>query len=101
MSTVQWPADRVERRPLASLVPYARNARTHSDEQIRQIARSMQEWGWTNPVLIDEDGGIIAGHGRVMAARSLGYTEAPVMVADGLDARSSGAPTCWPTTSWR
>ena len=43
----------------------------------------MREWGWTNPVLIDDDGGIIAGHGRVMAARTLGYTEAPVMVADG------------------
>ena len=51
--------------------------------QIEQIAASMREWGWTNPVLIGADGGIIAGHGRVMAARSLGYTEAPVMVADG------------------
>lgn len=78
-----WPADSVERRPLASLIPYARNARTHSDEQVAQIAASMREWGWTNPVLVDEDGGIIAGHGRVLAARSLGYSEVPVMVARG------------------
>ena len=83
METIPWPADKVERRPIDSLVPYANNARTHSDRQIEQIAASMREWGWTNPVLIGADGGIIAGHGRVMAARSLGYTEAPVMVADG------------------
>ena len=78
-----WPADKVERRPLDSLIPYARNARTHSDEQVAQIAASMREWGWTNPVLIDEDGGIIAGHGRVLAARKLGFDEVPVMVARG------------------
>ncbi|WP_210526927.1 site-specific DNA-methyltransferase [Rubellimicrobium arenae] len=78
-----WPADRVERRPIGSLVPYARNARTHSDEQVAQIAASMREWGWTNPVLIDPDGGIIAGHGRVLAARVLGFTDVPVMVAEG------------------
>ena len=83
METIPWPADKVERRPIDSLVPYANNARTHSDRQIEQIAASMREWGWTNPVLIGADGGIIAGHGRVMAARTLGYTEAPVMVADG------------------
>lgn len=82
-SGLAWPADSVERRPIASLVPYARNARTHSDEQVAQIAASMREWGWTNPVLVDEDGGIIAGHGRVLAARSLGYSEVPVMVARG------------------
>lgn len=79
----KWPADRVERRPIAELVPYARNARTHSAEQVEQIAASMREWGWTNPVLVDERGGIIAGHGRIMAAQKLGYTEAPVMVAEG------------------
>lgn len=78
-----WPADRVERRPIEALIPYARNARTHSDEQVAQIAASMREWGWTNPVLVDEAGTIIAGHGRVMAARKLGFTEAPVMVAEG------------------
>ena len=64
-------------------MPYARNARTHSDEQISQIAASIKEWGWTVPVLIDEDGGLIAGHGRVLAARKLGLAEIPVMVATG------------------
>lgn len=78
-----WPADKVERRSIDELIPYARNSRTHSEEQISQIAASMKEWGWTNPVLIDEDGGIIAGHGRVMAAQKLGYHEAPCMVAEG------------------
>lgn len=78
-----WPADKVERRPIETLIPYANNARTHSDEQVAQIAASMKEWGWTNPVLVDEGGLIIAGHGRVMAARKLGLAEVPVMVAEG------------------
>lgn len=68
---------------MASLIPYARNARTHSDDQVAQIAASIREWGWTTPVLVDEAGGIIAGHGRVMAARKLGLAEVPVMVAAG------------------
>ncbi len=67
----------IEILPTASLVPYARNARTHSDAQVAQIAGSMREFGWTNPVLIDGQGGIIAGHGRVLAAMKLGITEAP------------------------
>lgn len=79
----KWPADRVERRAIESLIPYARNARTHSDAQVAQIAASMTEWGWTNPVLVDEEGGIISGHGRVLAARRLGLAEVPVMVAEG------------------
>lgn len=79
----QWPADKVERRPIDALIPYAKNSRTHSDEQVAQIAASMKEWGWTNPILVDEAGSIIAGHGRVLAARKLGYTQAPVMVAEG------------------
>jgi DNA modification methylase len=78
-----WPADHVERRSVESLIPYARNARTHSDEQVAQLAASIKEWGWTTPVLVDEDGQIIAGHGRVMAARKLGIEEVPVMVARG------------------
>lgn len=78
-----WPADKVERRKVADLTPYARNSRTHSDEQVAQIAASIKEWGWTVPVLIEPDGGIIAGHGRVMAAQRLGITEVPCMVADG------------------
>ena len=78
-----WPADKVERRAVASLVPYARNARTHSPEQVDQIAASIREWGWTVPILVDEEGGLIAGHGRVMAAKKLGLKDVPVMVASG------------------
>jgi DNA modification methylase len=79
----RWPADKVERRTIAQLIPAARNARTHSDEQVAQIAASIKEWGWTVPVLCDEAGGIIAGHGRVLAARQLGLTDVPVMTARG------------------
>jgi ParB-like chromosome segregation protein Spo0J len=78
-----WPADSVERWPLARLLPYARNARTHSPDQVKQLAASMREWGWTIPVLADEGGMIIAGHARVQAAELNAYTEAPVMVARG------------------
>jgi len=81
--TVEWPADRVERRLISSLVPYARNARTHSDAQVAQIAASIREWGWTMPVLVDEDGGVIAGHGRILAAQKLGLADVPTMVARG------------------
>jgi ParB-like chromosome segregation protein Spo0J len=77
------PADKVERWAIEKLVPYARNARTHSDEQISQLAASIKEWGWTTPVLVDEQGSIIAGHGRTLAAQRLQMTEVPVMVAKG------------------
>lgn len=70
----------VENWPLGRLVPYARNARTHSDEQVARIAASIAEFGFVNPVLVDEAGSIIAGHGRVMAATLLGLAEAPVIV---------------------
>jgi ParB-like chromosome segregation protein Spo0J len=76
-----WPADAVERRPIRSLVPSARNARTHSDEQVGQIAASIREWGFTIPV--DEAGLIIAGHGRVLGAKRLDLGEGPVVVARG------------------
>ncbi|MEO6716307.1 MAG: site-specific DNA-methyltransferase, partial [Novosphingobium sp.] len=72
-----------ERWAIDRLIPLARNARTHSPAQIDQIAASMCEWGWTNPVLVDEAGTIIAGHGRIEAALKLGFAEAPVMVAAG------------------
>lgn len=77
------PADKVEKWPIERLIPYARNSRTHSDEQVAQIAASIREWGWTTPVLVDEAGMIIAGHGRIMAARKLGLAQVPVMVAEG------------------
>jgi DNA modification methylase len=87
----EWPADKVERWSLDRLIPYARNARTHSEAQVAQIAASIREWGWTTPVLVDEDGTIIAGHGRVLAARLLGLTEAPIVVARGWsDVRKRG-----------
>ena len=68
---------KIKQAPIDDLIPYARNSRTHSDEQVAQIAASIREFGWTNPVLTDGEGGIIAGHGRVMAARKLGITEVP------------------------
>ena len=71
-----WPIDR--------LLPYARNARTHSDEQVAQVAASIQEFGWTNPILVGGDGMIIAGHARLAAARKLGMAEVPVIVLDHL-----------------
>ena len=76
----------MERRAVAALVPYARNARTHSPAQVAQIAASIGEWGWTVPVLVDAQGGIIAGHGRVLAAARLGLDSVPVMVAEGWSA---------------
>jgi DNA modification methylase len=78
-----WPADRVERWPIERLVPYAKNAHTHSPTQVDQIAASIREWGWTTPVLVGDDATIIAGHGRVLAARKLRIPEVPVMVATG------------------
>ena len=64
---------------VAELVPYARNARTHSDAQVAQIAASISEFGFTNPVLVDGEHGVIAGHGRLLAARKLGMTEVPTI----------------------
>ena len=69
---------------LDALIPYARNSRTHSDEQVAQIAASIREFGFTNPVLVDADNGIIAGHGRVLAARKLGLATVPVLRIDYL-----------------
>lgn len=70
-------AETIEHLPLDALIPYARNSRTHSDAQVAQIAASMREFGFTNPVLVDASGGIIAGHGRVLAARQLGLATVP------------------------
>ena len=70
---------KLEWRSVSTLIPYARNSRTHSDEQIAQIAASIKEFGWTNPILVDGDNGIIAGHGRLSAARKLGHEEVPVI----------------------
>jgi ParB-like chromosome segregation protein Spo0J len=67
----------LEHLPVDALVPYARNTRTHSAEQIAQLAAAIREFGFTNPVLIDGEGGIIAGHGRIMAAQQLGMDTVP------------------------
>jgi len=83
MTEQQWPADNVTRRKVSALVPYARNSRTHSKEQIGQIAASIKEWGFTTPILVDADGQIIAGHGRLLAAQKLGLDEVPTMTAIG------------------
>ena len=74
----------VEYRPIDSLMCYARNARTHSDSQVAEIAGSIREFGFTNPVLVAEDGTLIAGHGRVLAARKLGMADVPTIVLAGL-----------------
>ena len=69
----------IEQRQLTDLIPYINNSRKHSDDQVAQIAASIKEFGWTNPILVDGDNGIIAGHGRIMAAKKLGMTEVPVI----------------------
>ena len=72
------PADlKIEYRPLESLIPFARNPRTHSEEQIAQIAASIKEFGFTNPILLDGENGVIAGHGRLAAAKELGLEKVP------------------------
>ena len=84
MATKIKSAQKIEHWPLDRLVPYDRNARTHSSEQIAQIAASIQEFGFTNPILVDGKDGIIAGHGRLQAARELAMDTVPVVVLDHL-----------------
>jgi DNA modification methylase len=69
----------IEQRLLSELIPYINNSRKHSDDQVTQIAASIKEFGWTNPILVDGDNGIIAGHGRIMAAKKLNMTKVPVI----------------------
>jgi ParB-like chromosome segregation protein Spo0J len=75
---------KIEQKSIDLLIPYAKNARIHNEAQIAQIAGSIKEFGFNNPVLIDKDNGIIAGHGRVMAARKLGLKEVPTIQLDHL-----------------
>jgi len=75
---------KIEQVAVTALIPYAKNSRTHDDAQVAQIAASIKEFGWTNPILVDGDKGIIAGHGRLMAARKLGMTEVPVIELNDL-----------------
>jgi ParB-like chromosome segregation protein Spo0J len=75
---------KIEQVSVTALIPYARNSRTHSEVQVSQIAGSIREFGFTNPVLIDAENGIIAGHGRIMAAQKLGLAEVPCIRLDHL-----------------
>ena len=75
---------KIEQVAVESLIPYARNSRTHSDDQVAQIAASIREFGWTNPILVDGENGIIAGHGRLLAARKLKMSQVPVIQLDGM-----------------
>ena len=83
---------RIEQRPVAGLIPYVNNSRKHSDEQVAQIAASIKEFGWTNPILVDGANGIIAGHGRLMAARKLGMEAVPVIELEHLSEPQRKAP---------
>ena len=78
-------AQRIEVWPVERLVPYARNPRTHSEQQVAQIAASIMEFGFNNPILVDSQAGVIAGHGRLLAAQKLGLASVPVIVLDHLD----------------
>ena len=88
----------IDYRPIAALIPYARNARTHSEAQVALIAGSIREFGFTNPVLVDGENGIIAGHGRVLAARKLGLDHGAGDRARRTSARRRSGPTSSPTT---
>jgi len=70
---------KITQKKVTELIPYVNNSRTHSDEQVAQIAASIKEFGWTNPILVDGSNGIIAGHGRLLAARKLGLKEVPTI----------------------
>jgi ParB-like chromosome segregation protein Spo0J len=83
MKSNPWPAAKVVTKALSDLTPGEGNARRHSPEQIAQIATSIREWGWTIPVLIDEGGEVIAGHGRIEAARTIGIDRVPCVIARG------------------
>ena len=83
MRKISWRI-KIEFRSVFKLKPFARNARTHSEQQVAQIAASIEEFGWTNPILIDGNDGIIAGHARLLAAQKLEMTEVPVIVLDHL-----------------
>jgi ParB-like chromosome segregation protein Spo0J len=86
-------ADKILMRSVEALIPYARNSRIHADAQIAQIASSIREFGFTNPVLVDGEQGIIPGHGRVLAARKLGIDEIPTIELGYLTESASPALT--------
>ena len=79
----KWAADKVKRVKVSKLIPYDRNPKIHPDNQIKELANSISEWGWTIPILVDEKDMVIAGHGRLYAAQQLGIKEVPTIVAEG------------------
>src|SRR6266511_3862755 len=79
MTSLRFLPEQIEHWPVARLKPYAKNARTHSDDQIAKIAASLVEFGWTAPVMVADDGEIVAGHGRLLAAQHLGLNEVPII----------------------
>ena len=84
-------AEKIELWEIDKLTPYDKNARTHSEEQVRKIAASMSQFGFTNPILVDSNTGIIAGHGRLQAAKLLGLTKVPVIILDHLNEQQKRA----------
>ncbi len=74
----------IDYRKTGELIPYINNSRTHSEQQVQQVAASIKEFGFTNPILIDQDSGIIAGHGRLQAAQMMGMDEVPTITLEGL-----------------
>lgn len=78
-----WVADKVEKKNIDALNAYSGNSRVHTEKQIKQIADAISEWGWTIPILIDESNTVLAGHGRLLAAKLLNISEVPCIVADG------------------
>jgi len=83
MADTKWAADAIQRKNVKDLIPYDRNSKIHPDTQIEQIANSIREWGWTMPILIDEGGQVIAGHGRLYAAQHLDLKDVPCVIATG------------------
>ena len=79
MTSLRFLPEQIEQWPIARLKPYERNPRMHSDDQVAKVAASIASYGWTVPLLVTEDGEVIAGHGRLLAARHLGLTEVPVI----------------------
>jgi hypothetical protein len=95
-----WPADQLEHWPSERLIHYANNARLHSEADLDKIAAAILKWGWTMPVLVDEEGVLLAGEARVNAAAKLKLTSIPVIVARGWS-EEENAPIAWPTTNWQ
>lgn len=91
--SIKWQAEKIEHWPIDRLKPYERNARRHPDAQIAQIAASIVEFGFTNPILVDPNGVIVAGHGRLAAAKRLGLQHVPVVVLDHLTSAQLRAMT--------